>query len=411
MPNGNETILIVEDAEDVRTLARRTLEERGYTVRVARNAAEALEIAAAGNIDVLLTDIVMPQTSGPELVAQYLATWPAPLVIYMSGYADDALARYELDPGAVFLRKPFTPATLARTVRRALDAWRVDSRVRAMRRTSGVVRAFARAILGVSRGRAAPAAQVPILLEGVADGEFWSTTAYSNLLTRNAGRASGPGARAAVGRDRAVAGARVLRTGRRRGRTGANGDRFLGRLRGSVRRAVRRVARARARRGKAAADRRHLRVAPILESQSAHRRAGRLLARVSARRSSSRARAIASTIVPALVSLPPSHEGYVPTPARAAASRGRRRVLADGRAAHRRFVHRRVVSEPQLHRRRSCATRAWSSYTQRVFALDAAFSRGYLETHVEAARGIVRRAGARRARSWATRTTARRSTR
>jgi CheY-like chemotaxis protein len=123
-PNGNETILIVEDAEDVRTLARRTLEERGYTVRVARNAAEALEIAAAGNIDVLLTDIVMPQMSGPELVAQYLATWPAPLVIFMSGYADDALSRYELDPGAVFLRKPFTPATLARTVRRALDAWR-----------------------------------------------------------------------------------------------------------------------------------------------------------------------------------------------------------------------------------------------------------------------------------------------
>jgi Signal transduction histidine kinase regulating C4-dicarboxylate transport system len=124
LPNGTETILIVEDAEDVRTLARRTLEDRGYTVRVARNAAEALEIAAAGSIDVLLTDIVMPQTSGPELVAEYLATWPAPLVIYMSGYADDALARYELDPNTVFLRKPFTPVLLARTVRRALDAWR-----------------------------------------------------------------------------------------------------------------------------------------------------------------------------------------------------------------------------------------------------------------------------------------------
>src|SRR5262249_41928274 len=97
------------------------LEERGYNVRVARNAAEALEIAAAGNVDVLLTDIVMPQTSGPQLVAEFLATRPRPLVIYMSGYADDALAQYELDPGAVFLRKPFTPAGLARTIRRAID--------------------------------------------------------------------------------------------------------------------------------------------------------------------------------------------------------------------------------------------------------------------------------------------------
>jgi signal transduction histidine kinase/ActR/RegA family two-component response regulator len=122
LPNGTESILIVEDAEDVRILARRTLEERGYMVRVARNAAEALEIAAAGTVDVLLTDIVMPQTSGPELVAEFHATRPpVPLVIYMSGYADDALEQYELDAAAVFLRKPFTPAVLARTVRRAID--------------------------------------------------------------------------------------------------------------------------------------------------------------------------------------------------------------------------------------------------------------------------------------------------
>ena len=71
----------------------------------------------------LLTDIVMPQMSGRELVAEYLATRPATLVMYMSGYADDALSRYELDPATVFLRKPFTPSILARTVRRALDAW------------------------------------------------------------------------------------------------------------------------------------------------------------------------------------------------------------------------------------------------------------------------------------------------
>ena len=129
LPRGNETILIVEDAEDVRILARRTLGELGYTVLVARNAEDALEISLAKSIDVLLTDIVMPRTSGPQLVAKYLLERPAPIVIYMSGYADDALAKYELDPSVVFLRKPFTPATLAQAVRGALDAARKSSTV------------------------------------------------------------------------------------------------------------------------------------------------------------------------------------------------------------------------------------------------------------------------------------------
>ncbi len=134
LPRGTETVLIVEDAEDVRILARRTLEERGYTVFVARNADEALEIAGGGTrrIDVLLTDIVMPHTSGPQLVSKFTATHsahPAPLVIYMSGYADDSLAQYELDPAAVFLRKPFTPAVLARTLRDSLDATRGGAHV------------------------------------------------------------------------------------------------------------------------------------------------------------------------------------------------------------------------------------------------------------------------------------------
>ena len=130
LPRGNETILIVEDAEDVRILARRSLAERGYTVLVARNAAEAIEIGAAGTIDVLLTDIVMPNTSGPQLVAEYVAIRRRPIVIYMSGYADDALVRYELDPNIVFLRKPFTPAVLARTVRAALDDARGNANAR-----------------------------------------------------------------------------------------------------------------------------------------------------------------------------------------------------------------------------------------------------------------------------------------
>jgi len=127
LPSGSETVLIVEDAEDVRILARRTLEERGYTVFVARNADDALEIANVRHVDVLLTDIVMPQTSGPQLVARYQSLHKAPLVVYMSGYADDALAQYELDPNVVFLRKPFTPASLARTVRDALDRVRGEA--------------------------------------------------------------------------------------------------------------------------------------------------------------------------------------------------------------------------------------------------------------------------------------------
>ena len=123
LPSGTETVLIVEDAEDVRILARRTLQERGYTVLVARDAQEAIEIAGARHVDLLLTDIVMPRTSGPQLVAKYAAMRERPLVVYMSGYADEALSQYELDPAVVFVRKPFTPSTLARVVRSALDAY------------------------------------------------------------------------------------------------------------------------------------------------------------------------------------------------------------------------------------------------------------------------------------------------
>jgi CheY-like chemotaxis protein len=121
LPRGSETVLIVEDADDVRTLARRTLEARGYTVCVARHADEALEIAAGMRVDVLLTDVVMPAMSGPQLVSAFVTKHPATLVIYMSGYADDALAQYGLAASEVFLRKPFTPATLLRTLRDALD--------------------------------------------------------------------------------------------------------------------------------------------------------------------------------------------------------------------------------------------------------------------------------------------------
>jgi signal transduction histidine kinase/DNA-binding response OmpR family regulator len=170
LPGGTETVLIVEDAEDVRVLARRALEERGYTVLVASNADDALAIAAKRRVDVLLTDIVMPRTSGPQLVSRYPQSNPAPLVIYMSGYADDALSQYELDPNTVFLRKPFTPAVLLRTLRDALSA-------------AGIV-------LLLSLMPRYGHAQGGIQLQGIADGEFWATSKTSNLLTRNAGRAA-----------------------------------------------------------------------------------------------------------------------------------------------------------------------------------------------------------------------------
>ena len=122
LPSGHETILVVEDDDNVRILARRTLEARGYRVLVARTAEEALEIARGASIDLLLSDIVLPKLSGPQLVEHYLREHPAPALVLMSGYADDRLAQYELDASISFLRKPFTAAMLSRAVRDSLDA-------------------------------------------------------------------------------------------------------------------------------------------------------------------------------------------------------------------------------------------------------------------------------------------------
>ena len=118
---GTETILLVEDEEPVRELARRALEERGYEVLAVPSSVDALVVATSAHIDAILTDVVMPELSGPQLVAHLSASGHTPVVVYMSGYADDALLRFELDPEMVFLRKPFTPTALARAVREALD--------------------------------------------------------------------------------------------------------------------------------------------------------------------------------------------------------------------------------------------------------------------------------------------------
>jgi PAS domain S-box-containing protein len=122
---GTETILLAEDDEMVRPLAKGLLEKLGYTVLEAENAAQALKVASAhrGAIHLLVSDVVMPGASGRELARRLAATRPDTRVLYVSGYTDDAIVHHGmLEPGLHFLQKPFTPAALARKVREVLDA-------------------------------------------------------------------------------------------------------------------------------------------------------------------------------------------------------------------------------------------------------------------------------------------------
>jgi two-component system, cell cycle sensor histidine kinase and response regulator CckA len=116
---GGETVLLVEDDDGVRMLARLILARAGYRVLEGSHSSEAVRVAAShdGTIDVLVTDIVMPGASGRTLAQGLLARFPNLKVLYMSGYTDDAVLRHgPLEPGMFFLQKPFTPATLSRAV-------------------------------------------------------------------------------------------------------------------------------------------------------------------------------------------------------------------------------------------------------------------------------------------------------
>ena len=125
-PRGSETILLVEDAELVRKLARQVLEAAGYRVLEAASAEAAIDICERINgdkIDLLLTDVVMPGMSGNEMSRILLAKQPDMPVLYMSGYTDDAIVQHGvLEAGINFLQKPFTPGALASKVREVLDA-------------------------------------------------------------------------------------------------------------------------------------------------------------------------------------------------------------------------------------------------------------------------------------------------
>jgi len=120
---GTETVLLVEDEEQVRELARRVLERVGYTVLTARDAEAATAIADrhAGHIHLLVTDMLLPQLSGRELAARLSIHRPAIKVLYISGTSEGSGARLRmLEPGTEFLEKPFSLDRLLRTVRQAL---------------------------------------------------------------------------------------------------------------------------------------------------------------------------------------------------------------------------------------------------------------------------------------------------
>jgi CheY-like chemotaxis protein len=122
-PGGSETIMLVEDDQQVRDLAQRILEKLGYSVRVAANGSEAMQSLEVdvGPVDLLVTDVIMPGMNGRELAERLGNRYPDIKVLYLSGYTDDVIARHGmLEPGTRFLQKPFSPDGLARKVSEVL---------------------------------------------------------------------------------------------------------------------------------------------------------------------------------------------------------------------------------------------------------------------------------------------------
>jgi CheY-like chemotaxis protein len=123
MVRGSGTILVVEDEEALRELAAFVLRDCGYEVLTAATGVEGLAVARANldRLDMILTDVIMPQMGGKEMIEQ-LQPLPAHIkVMFVSGYTDDALAEHGiLDPNIAFLEKPFSPARLTQKIREVL---------------------------------------------------------------------------------------------------------------------------------------------------------------------------------------------------------------------------------------------------------------------------------------------------
>jgi two-component system, cell cycle sensor histidine kinase and response regulator CckA len=120
---GTETILLVEDEDVVRELARRVLERQGYTVLTCANGGEAVALADSDDrrIDLLLTDVVMPGLRGYEVARRVAASRPEIKILYMSGYAEDALVGRAQINGTALIEKPFAIDALTRRVRETLE--------------------------------------------------------------------------------------------------------------------------------------------------------------------------------------------------------------------------------------------------------------------------------------------------
>jgi CheY-like chemotaxis protein len=125
VPRGSETVLIVEDEDTVREPVCEMLKMGGYTVLEARHAGEALLICERhrGSIDLMLTDVIMPQMSGRELAERLAPLRPEMKVLFMSGHTEGAIAQHGgYETFNAFLQKPFTLDALARKIRGLLDA-------------------------------------------------------------------------------------------------------------------------------------------------------------------------------------------------------------------------------------------------------------------------------------------------
>jgi signal transduction histidine kinase len=118
---GSETVLLVEDEDAVRELIRKSLERHGFRVLAAESSSAALALVdTAGPIDLMVTDVLMPELGGPALAERMKRLRPGMKVLYISGYTDDE-ALWQFDATVPFLQKPFTPESLARKVRETLD--------------------------------------------------------------------------------------------------------------------------------------------------------------------------------------------------------------------------------------------------------------------------------------------------